>query len=330
MRGPRVPTHPDGVALPVDVHPPAPPESGALGRDVRRRQPVAGQPLGDPGVEAAGHGVLGDAVPRAEGADLDRALAAVRVGADDADVQAHRGRPVGLDREHLLGRVQQHADPARAVVDPLEVDGPARGRRARPGRSARGPPAETAPERRNGGPAKASRSPRPQPDQARPALLHQLALGVRHSPGLEPGVRRADRRVAGERQLGARREDPQPVVRLVGGGRQQEGRLGEVGPAREPCHLLVPDAVRVVHDRDRVAEEGLGREHVDLAEAVRGRHDAITSRTRARWVSRPRPAPAGSRRARAGCRRPRAACRARMPGSNESTQSFDGWHSYIP
>ena len=50
-------------------------------------------------------------------------------------------------------------------------------------------------------------------DQAGAALLHQLLL-ARHEARLQRGVRRADGRMAGERQLVARREDAQPVVRL--------------------------------------------------------------------------------------------------------------------
>ncbi len=139
---------------------------------------------------------------------------------------------------------------------------------------------ETSPERMNGGPAKARRPlPRPaQPDQPGPALLHQLALGLRHSPGLQPGVRGADGRVPGERQLEARREDPQPVVRLVGGGLRAgtSSRRGSSSWRTWPCPR--PDPVGVVHDGDRVAEEGLAGEDVDLAEAAHGGHYTMPGR----------------------------------------------------
>ena len=62
------------------------------------------------------------------------------------------------------------------------------------------------------------------------------------------------------------REDPDPVVRARLVGRDDERRLGQVRPAREPLHRLGREPVAVEHDRERVAEPGLGREHVDLRE----------------------------------------------------------------
>src|SRR6188472_1220594 len=172
----RVTTHPDRVTLAVDEDPPTPAESGALRGDVRRGQPVAGQPLGHPRVEAAGHGVLGDPHLRAEGTDLHRALAALGVRADHADVHARSRRPVRLERQHLLGGVQQHPDPAGAVVDPLEVTDLR-------GVDPQGPDDPLAvllghlagPDERR--PGESQTLPSSQPHQAGATLLHQRALG---------------------------------------------------------------------------------------------------------------------------------------------------------
>ena len=117
----RLSADPDGVALALDVDPAAATQHRALRRDVRRRQPVAGQPLADARVEAAGHGVLDHADARAEGAHLDRALGARRVGADDADLQVAELRPVGPYGEHRVRVAEEHPDPAGAVVDPAGV-----------------------------------------------------------------------------------------------------------------------------------------------------------------------------------------------------------------
>ena len=62
------------------------------------------------------------------------------------------------------------------------------------------------------------------------------------------------------------REDAHRVVGRRIGRRQQEGRLGQVGPAREALHLLGGQARCVVHDRDRVAAQRMHREDIDLLE----------------------------------------------------------------
>jgi hypothetical protein len=65
----------------------------------------------------------------------------------------------------------------------------------------------------------------------------------------------------------ARREDLDAVVGPGRRGRQEERRLRQVRPAREPQHLLVGETLAVEDDRERVARERLGGEDVDLAEA---------------------------------------------------------------
>ena len=57
----RVAADPDRAVLDGDVHPPATSQDGALRGDVRQRQAVTREPLGDAGVEAAGDRVLADA-----------------------------------------------------------------------------------------------------------------------------------------------------------------------------------------------------------------------------------------------------------------------------
>jgi hypothetical protein len=81
--------------------------------------------------------------------------------------------------------------------------------------------------------------------------------------------------MAGERQLLARGEDPQPVVRLV--GLQEEGGLRKVGPPGDALHLRGVERLGVDDDRHRVAEERLGSEDIDLLEA-QSFHGAIIAR----------------------------------------------------
>ncbi len=76
--------------------------------------------------------------------------------------------------------------------------------------------------------------------------------------------------MAGEGQLAAGGEDPDPVVGSGIGRRQHEGRLAEVRPTGEGSHGGVVDAVGVEHDGHGVAEVGLGGEDVDLGEAAHG------------------------------------------------------------
>ena len=65
--------------------------------------------------------------------------------------------------------------------------------------------------------------------------------------------------MAGERQLAAGREDAHPVVGAGVGRRQQEGRLAQVGPARERLHPRVVERVGVVDDGERIAEQRASR-----------------------------------------------------------------------
>src|SRR4051794_15351886 len=87
----RVATDPDLAVDGLHVHPAGPAERGALGGDVRRRQPGAGEPLPDARVERAGHRVLRHPVAGAERAQLGGERA-VGVRPDDADLQVAERR----------------------------------------------------------------------------------------------------------------------------------------------------------------------------------------------------------------------------------------------
>ena len=103
-------------------------------------------------------------------------------------------------------RRQQDGDPAGSVVDPLRVHD--RGPRDAAGRRRCGRPSPRRPvrSRSSGGSANASTAVvgAPDPDQAGGALLDDHCRVARDAAGLEPGVARPERRVAGERQLGGR------------------------------------------------------------------------------------------------------------------------------
>src|SRR3546814_5782680 len=70
--------------------------------------------------------------------------------------------------------------------------------------------------------------------------------------------------MAGERHLVARAEDAQPVVGGGRGGGEDEGGFGQARPARDGLHRVVVEALRVEHDRERVAGAGAVGEDVEL------------------------------------------------------------------
>ena len=111
---------------------------------------------------------------------------------------------------------------------------------------------------------------------------HGAGALLEHHPGGFPMRRKraargqhergADVGVAGERDLGGRREDAHParVRRIV--GRQHEGGLGVIELARDALHLLARQARRVRQHRERIAAEAPLGEHVTGAVAIA--HDA--------------------------------------------------------
>ncbi len=139
------------------------------------------------------------------------------------------------------------------------------------------------------------------------ALLDDLARRVRPAAALEPGVAAAERRMAGEGQLAARREDADAVVGARVGRREQERRLAEVGPARERLHALVVEA------RRRRGRPRAGCRAARVAVKTSTWVKAKLLMARPRRVGRRRPHVAPGRRlreGRAGRRRSRR-CRAR-------------------
>ena len=104
--------------------------------------------------------------------------------------------------------------------------------------------------------------------EAHAALLHDDVLAVRLAARGQPGRATAQRGVAGKRQLAAGREDAHAVVGAGVGGRQQEGRLREICPAREGRHSRVVEALRVMHHGQRVALQGGGGEDIELVESM--------------------------------------------------------------
>ena len=80
----------------------------------------------------------------------------------------------------------------------------------------------------------------------------------------------------GERQLLARGEDAQAVVRFR--GLQKKSRLRKIRPAGDALHGHGIEFLRADDNRDRVAAEWRIREHVDLLEAIAAGHVAILER----------------------------------------------------
>ena len=108
------------------------------------------------------------------------------------------------------------------------------------------------------------------------ALLDQF-FGILCYPAcLRPGMCRAERRVAGERQLDAGSEDPYLIVGPLISGRGQECRLAQIGPLGEVGHLLRGQLVGVVHNSHRVSEHQLVGEDINLCEPE---HDESLTRT---------------------------------------------------
>lgn len=109
----------------IDPDPTKPAEGGPLPGRVGRRGPTgAGEPAGEGSVEAPGDGILhGHAVDGEERSGLEGIGGARRMRSDHADVEVDHSR---AQREHGVGALQQHAQPAGPVVHPLAVNDVAR------------------------------------------------------------------------------------------------------------------------------------------------------------------------------------------------------------
>src|SRR5436190_9539087 len=200
-------------------------ETGALCSQVAFGRPAgADQPLAEAGVEAAGDRVFVERGTADEAAHFERALAARRMRADDADGgEALHARRVGLEREHGRRRIELEAEPVRSVLQELRSDDV-----AAIGAERRDDGLELI--RSNLGARERRRRERRahvvdlDAHQADAALLNDLARRLRPAAALAPRMTAAERRMAGERELAARREDAHAVVGARLGRREQEGR----------------------------------------------------------------------------------------------------------
>ena len=168
---------------------------------------------------------------------------------DDAEVEVDEPRP---HREHGLGGLEHDRDPARPVVGPLGGDD--RGALdVQDRRDVRQELLLHRPRAEQWGCCKCQPVCCPRIGTS-PASHSWTSAGIGggRSGCFEPGVTRAERRVAGERQLQDGREDPDAVVGRGVRRRQDEGRLRQVRPAREPLHLLGGEALGVEHDGDGI------------------------------------------------------------------------------
>ena len=188
----------------------------------RRR---AGQPLAEAGVEAAGDRVL------------DRGGSNARTSTSASEPPSRPGPTTPMSRP---SNAEGSGSRSRTARRPPGVRRPSRARcrptwlsttSSRVIRSARVIVVEVlvvdravAQQRR-----RLEREPVPARDGDQPgaALLHD-GLAARRTTRFEPRVRAAERRVAGERQLAAGGEDPQPVVGL-GAGRARAGTSSRTG-----------------------------------------------------------------------------------------------------
>ncbi len=108
----------------------------------------------------------------------------------------------------------------------------------------------------------------PHLDQPDRALLHDHSRLFRHPARFEPRMARAERRMACERHLAARIEDPHPVVGTGIARREQECRFGETEPLGEPQHLRVAQPLAGMHDPERIAAQGRRAEHIHQIEFI--------------------------------------------------------------
>ena len=99
-------------------------------------------------------------------------------------------------------------------------------------------------------------------DHARAAFLEELLLS-NDKTRFQRGMRGADRRMPGERQLLPRREDAQAIVGVDDFSRKV---VSEIRPAGDALHRRRIEPVGADHHGDRVAEERLVGEDVDLRE----------------------------------------------------------------
>jgi hypothetical protein len=96
-------------------------------------------------------------------------------------------------------------------------------------------------------------------------LLDDLCAS-RLAAGGQPDLAGAKRGVASKRQLRGGREDPDPVIGIGIGGREQKSRFRKVGPVGEGRQLGGGQEVRIADDSERVAAQRLSAEDINLVE----------------------------------------------------------------
>ena len=205
------PGDPDSaVVVARDVHPAAPPERGPLAHDVGRAcSPRLQQPLRERGVELP---VTGSSTTLpSTGKKARTSNAHSEPAGQDPAIPTSRSADVGRTASAAC------ALSGSTAIQPGRCPPTAR-RRSRPGQSPAGQrPAPASarrlgPARSNGRRGEAVRC-LPDRDQASKALLHDQAGTPGLVPGARPGMASAQGRMAGERQLGTRGEDPHPDSR---------------------------------------------------------------------------------------------------------------------
>jgi hypothetical protein len=77
----------------------------------------------------------------------------------------------------------------------------------------------------------------------------------RDAPGFQDRVRATKRRMAGERKLATRREDPQAIVGVGCRGRKDKRRFRKIGPSRDSLHRVSGQVLRVHDHGHRVAQK---------------------------------------------------------------------------
>src|SRR5690606_22618186 len=78
----------------------------------------------------------------------------------------------------------------------------------------------------------------------------------------------------GERQLPTGGEDAHPIVRPRLRRPEQENRLRQIGPARQGRHLLIRQAIGLMHHCQRIAAKRINGKYVYLGESMAGHGDA--------------------------------------------------------
>ena len=238
------------------------------GRVRGRRASAADKPLRRSSVEAAGDRVFGGCIAGDERPNFEVRVFRTAMRSDHTHLQSLQGGIVGHDVQDLACRVKEHAYPGGAVDQPCSVqEGIARQSEARRDLC-------HVPLIDGSGSCQWGRR-KSQPfrvplyrDQPCAAFLDEDPVLLGNAAGFKPCMRGSEGRVPGEWKLLVGRKDPDPVIGLGVGRRQEECGLGQVGPVGELLHLLRREVFGVNHHGERVASVVIGGEHVHLGEGA--------------------------------------------------------------